>query len=68
MTEKLDRMMKPIIASNTPVQNRLAYGSSSVSGAAQAMDRKIMLRLPKRSDNGPPKKVPSAPAARNRKM
>lgn len=68
VTEKLENITRPMKASRTPVQNRLAYGSSSANGAAQIIEDNIIVLLPKRSESDPPKKVPTAPAARNIKI
>ena len=48
-----------------PVQNRLAYGSSSVKGSTPSIETQMMYLLPSRSPSGPPIMPPTAAEARN---
>ncbi|CUJ43140.1 Uncharacterised protein [Achromobacter xylosoxidans] len=66
MAENADASTTPMTTTSTPVQNRLAYGNSSVNGATPRIDTQITILRPMRSPTGPPTTVPTATAARNR--
>src|SRR5450830_45286 len=65
IAEKADARIMPMMTVNTPVQNRLAYGSISVNGATPRIDTQITSLRPTRSPIGPPTTVPMATANKN---
>ena len=66
MAAKAEEMTSPITTDSTAVQNRLACGSIRAKGAAPRIEIQITSLRPMRSPIGPPTKVPTATAPRNR--
>ena len=54
----------PMSTDSTPVQNSVAYGSTSANGSAPRIENQITGLRPNRSPIGPPAKVPATSAAR----
>src|SRR5579864_2047577 len=67
IVENADARINPITTLRMLVQNRLAYGSSSVNGSTPRMEYQITTLRPMRSPTGPPKNVPAATAPRKMK-
>lgn len=61
-------MINPVSKSRIMDTYAGANGKSIVSGALPSTESRMIFFLPYRSARGPPKKVPSAPAAKNAKM
>src|SRR6266853_1101388 len=67
IVENADARINPITTLKIPVQNKFAYGSSSVNGSTPKIEYQITTLRPIRSPTGPPKNVPAATAPRNAK-
>ncbi len=66
IAENAEAKIIPIGTIKTPVQNKLAWGSSNANGAAPRIDTQITYLRPILSPIGPPSKVPAA--TENKKM
>src|SRR6266404_313723 len=65
IVENAEARISPITTLKIPVQNKFAYGSSSVNGSTPRIEYQITTLRPMRSPTGPPKNVPAATAPRN---
>src|ERR1700686_4119302 len=65
IVENADAKINPITTLKIPVQNKFAYGSSSVNGKTPNIEYQITTFRPMRSPTGPPKNVPAATAPKN---
>src|SRR5882762_8791646 len=65
IVENAEAKINPITTLKIPVQNKFAYGSTSVKGSTPRIEYQITTLRPRRSPTGPPKNVPAATAPRN---
>ncbi len=66
MAGNAEEIIIPITTDKIPVQNKSTKGNNKVNGAAPSTENQITYLRPNLSPKGPPIKVPTAQAPRNK--